>query len=238
MTLRDPSGPTFTVTEGLADPDRGTTVDANTPWIIGIATKTFVAVVVLQLAEEGRLDLDAPIEDYFPDLPNAARITTRRLLQHTGGLNGYLHADPVDRDPRPEWSAGELIAVAPGPVGEPGAGYHHTNTDYLVLGEIVEKVTSRPRYAEARGRILDPLGLRRTGYSGEPAGPSIGAGFVLDGGEFVEATDRWHPPLGGAAGGLYSTTADPAGLHAVALRRRSAQRFLGPSPRGGARVRG
>ncbi|RPJ43930.1 MAG: class A beta-lactamase-related serine hydrolase [Candidatus Latescibacterota bacterium] len=111
---REPSGGTFTVTEGFADLGRGTPVDPNTPWIIGSATKTFVAVVVPKLAREGKLDLDAPIEDYSPDLPNASRITTRQLLQHTGGLNEYLHTDPVDRDPRREWSAGGLIAVARG----------------------------------------------------------------------------------------------------------------------------
>lgn len=210
LALRDPSGALVSVTAGSADPTGRAPVDPGAPWIIGSTTKTFVAVVVLQLAQEGKLDLDAPVEPHLPDLPGAARITARRLLQHTSGLAEYLHSGAVLGDARRAWGAGELIAVATarGPVAEPGAGYHYANTNYLVLGELIEKVTARPWYAEVRSRILEPLGLRHTGYAGEPSAPALGAGYVVADGEFVEATDRWHPSLGGAAGGMYSTAAD------------------------------
>ncbi len=211
LTLCDASGTSFTVTAGVSDPNRRSApIDASTPWIIGSTTKTFVAVVVLQLAQERRLDLDATIEGFFPKLPAASRITTRQLLQHASGLNEYLHTDPVDRDARREWGAPALIAVAVarGPVAEPGVGYHYSNTNYLLLGEIIEKVTSRPWYAEVRSRIIDPLRLGHTGYAGETSAPRIGAGYVIENGRFVEATGRWHPSIGGAAGGMYSNTAD------------------------------
>jgi D-alanyl-D-alanine carboxypeptidase len=211
LALRDRSGASFTVTAGAADPTRGSAaIDPSTPWIIGSTTKTFVAVVVLQLAREGRLDLDATVEAFFPDLPAASRITARRLLQHTSGLHEYLDSDAVRRDARREWSARELIAVAvaAGPVAEPGAGYHYANTNYLLLGELIAKVTSRPWHAEVRSRIIEPLGLRHTGYAGERSAPRPGAGYVIEDGKFVEATDRWHPSIGGAAGAIYSTTAD------------------------------
>jgi D-alanyl-D-alanine carboxypeptidase len=211
LALRDPSGASVTVTAGTADASRGgAPVDARTPWIIGSTTKTFVAVVALQLAQERKLDLDATIESFFPDLPGASRTTTRQLLQHTSGMSEYLHTDAVDRDARRAWRARELIAiaVARGPVAEPGSGYHYANTNYLLIGEIIEKVTSRPWYAEVRSRILAPLGLEHTGYAGEPSAPRIGTGHVIADGEFVDATERWHPSLGGAAGGMYSTTAD------------------------------
>ncbi len=211
LALRDSSGASFTVTAGVGDPERpGATIDTGTPWIIGSTTKTFVAVVVLQLEQEGRLDLDKTIEGFFPGLPSASRITTRQLLQHTSGLNEYLHTEQVDRDAKRDWQAPALIAVAVarGPVAEPGTNYHYANTNYLVLGEIIQKVTSRPWYAEVRSRILEPLGLRHTGFAGESSAPRIGSGYVIEGGRFVEATERWHPSVGGAAGGMYSTTAD------------------------------
>lgn len=211
LALRDPSGAWCTVTSGVADVARASApIDTSAPWNIGSVTKTFVAVVVLQLVQEGRLDLDATVESFVPDLPAASRITTRQLLQHTSGVNEYLRSDAVLGDARREWSARELIAaaVARGPVAEPGAGYHYSNTNYVVLGEIIEKVTSRPWHAEVRSRILEPLGLRHTGYFGEPAAPRLAAGYVIERGRFVEATDRWHPSLGGAAGGMYSTAAD------------------------------
>ena len=211
LALHQPSGASTTITAGAAGLDRaGAPIDANTPWNIGSTTKTFVAVVVLQLAQEGKLDLDAPVEPFFPDLPDAARITIRQLLQHTGGLNEYLDSETVLRDARREWSAAELIAVAvaKGPAGAPGGSHHYANTNYLVLGEIIERVTGRPWYAEVRSRILEPLGLARTGYIGEPGAILVGPGHISERGEFVEASTRWHPSLGGAAGGMYSTTAD------------------------------
>jgi len=211
LALRDPSGTRVTVTAGTADPARGSgPVDPGTPWIIGSATKTFVAVVVLQLAQERKLDLDAAIAPFFPDLPGASRITSRQLLQHTSGLAEYLHTDVVDRDARRAWAARELIAVAVarGPVAEPGARYHYANTNYLVLGEIIEKVTSRPWHAEVRSRIVEPLGLRSTGYAGGPSAPRLGRGHVIADGKFVDASDLWHPSVGGAAGAMYSTSAD------------------------------
>jgi D-alanyl-D-alanine carboxypeptidase len=210
VALRDPSGATFTVTGGVAETTRGGAPDPGTPWIIGSTTKTFVAVVVLQLAQEGKLDLDAPVERLLPDLPDASRITTRRLLQHTSGLAEYLDGPAVRGDARRPWRASELVAVAVarGPVGEPGARYSYANTNYVLLGELVERVTSRPWWAEVRSRIVEPLGLRRTGYAGEPSAPALGTGHVIAGGRFVEATDRWHPSVGGAAGGMYSTAAD------------------------------
>lgn len=210
LALRDPSGALVSVTAGSADPTRSAPIDPSAPWIIGSTTKTFVAVVVLQLAQERKLDLDATVESYFPDLPGASRITARQLLQHTSGVAEYLHSDAVVEDARREWRARELIAVAVarGPVAEPGAGFHYANTNYLLLGELVEKVTARPWYAEVRSRILEPLGLRHTGYAGEPSAPRLGAGHVIADGKFVDATERWHPSLGGAAGGMYSTAAD------------------------------
>lgn len=211
MALREASGASFTVTSGLADPDHGSApVDASVPWIIGSATKTFVAVVVLQLEQEGKLDLDAKVGTLLPDLPAVARLTPRQLLQHTSGLNEYLHTAPVDRDAKRPWGARELIAVAVarGALSEPGARYHYANTNYLVLGEIIEKVTQRPWHAEIRTRILEPLALQHTGYFGEPSAPRLGPGHVIERGRFVEATDLWHPSVGGAAGAMYSTTAD------------------------------
>ena len=91
-------------------------------WNIGSVTKTFVAVVVLQLAQEGRIDLDAGIEGYLPDLPGADRITPRQLLQHTSGLAEYNDKPAVLNDAQRTWTPSELIAVAEaaGRVGEPG----------------------------------------------------------------------------------------------------------------------
>ncbi len=211
LSLRPGAEAPFTVATGRAEArPGGARVDPGVPWAIGSVTKVFVAVVVLQLAQEGRLDLDAPVGPRLPGLPGVAHLTARQLLQHTSGLAEYLHTAPVEREPRRAWPARDLVAVAlaRGPVAAPGAGYHYANTNYLVLGELIEQVTARPWHAEVRRRLLEPLGLDQTGYAGEPSAARIGAGHLRDGGTFLDATDRWHPSLGGAAGGMYATSAD------------------------------
>src|SRR5262245_37644512 len=144
IALLEPDGTVVEATAGTTsvDPASGP-VDLTVPWNIGSATKTFVAVVVLQLADEGRIDLDAGIDRYLPDLPDADRITPRQLLQHTSGLGEYLDAPAVRSDLQREWTPDELIAVAEaaGRVGEPGGPHHYANTNYIVLGEIIEQVT-------------------------------------------------------------------------------------------------
>ena len=167
IAVRDRDGTITEVTAGTptVDPASGP-VDPDVPWNIGSATKTFVAVVVLQLAEEGRLDLDAGIDGFLPDLPGADRITPRQLLQHTSGLGEYLDQTALLTDAQREWAPSELIAVAEaaGRVGEPAGPFHYSNTNYVVLGEIIEHVTGTPSSEDLpRGRGRRALDRRRGG---------------------------------------------------------------------------
>src|SRR5215218_5820279 len=161
IALADGDGAVTEVTAGTTavDPASGP-VDPDVAWNIGSATKTFVAVVVLQLAEEGRLDLDAGIAAYLPDLPGADRITPRQLLAHTSGLGEYGDQPALRNDMQRVWTPSELIALAEaaGRFGEPGAAHHYSNTGYIVLGEIIEQVTGHPWADEVTTRISAPLG--------------------------------------------------------------------------------
>jgi D-alanyl-D-alanine carboxypeptidase len=210
MALHDPVLGDTLVTTGTTRASNGAPVDPEVPWGIGSVTKTFVAVVVLQLAEEGALDLDASIEPYFPALPRAADISVRQLLQHTSGLNEYFESPDVQADLRRPWSPGALIdaAVALGPVGEPGGDYHYSNTNYILLGQLVEEVTGRPWDEAVRDRILEPLGMQHTHYIGQKLAPPVGTGHRIEDGRFVDYTNVEHPSTGGAAGGLQSTATD------------------------------
>jgi D-alanyl-D-alanine carboxypeptidase len=207
IALRDPDG---TVTEAAGgttttDPASGA-VDPDVPWNIGSATKSFIAVVVLQLADEGRVDLDAGIDRYFPDLPSADRITPRQLLNHTSGLGEYLDQPAVVNEPLRQWTPAELVAIAEaaGRVGEPGGPHRYANTNYIVLGEIIEQVTGNPWAEEVHARIAEPLGLTHTGRITDTAAPSF---HVVDG-SFVDVTHGFDPSVGGAAGAMQSTSRD------------------------------
>ncbi len=113
IAVLDPEGTVTEVSAGTptVDPASGP-VDPGIAWNIGSATKPFLAVVVLQLADEGLIDLDDGIERFLPDLPSAELITPRQLLQHTSGLGEYLDQPAVREHTARHWTAAELIAVA------------------------------------------------------------------------------------------------------------------------------
>jgi D-alanyl-D-alanine carboxypeptidase len=207
IAVRDRSGTVTEVTSGTQTVDPASPpVDPNVPWNVGSVTKTFVAVVTLQLADEGRLDLDAGISRYFPNLPGADRITPRELLQHTSGLHEYNDQPAVLQNMTRKWTPSELIAVAEaaGRVDEPGAASHYSNTNYVVLGETIEQITGHPWADEVRTRIVEPLGL--TGTKLVADNPPVG--YKIVDGSFVDATSSADPSVGGAAGGLLSTDHD------------------------------
>jgi D-alanyl-D-alanine carboxypeptidase len=192
---------------------------------VGSVTKTFVATVVLQLAAEGRLGLDDPIERRLPGLiPGGAVITIRQLLSHTSGLPDYAD-DAFVRglfdDPRRIWAPRDLIsrATSRAPLFAPGAGFAYSSTGYVALGLIVEATTGRPLADAVRRRIVVPLHLRATSLD---AGPHIA-------GRHAHGYTRYHgarKPLdisdigqsfAWAAGALVSTADDLASFYRALL---------------------
>jgi D-alanyl-D-alanine carboxypeptidase len=207
LALRTRDGSTVMATSGTRSvAPESAEVDPSVAWNIGSVTKMFVAVVVLQLAEADALDLDSGIHQYLPELSGSERITPRQLLQHTSGLGEYLDQPAVLTDTRREWTPDELIAVAEaaGRTGEPGGPHAYSNTNYIVLGEIIEQVTGNSWDDEVRERIAEPLGLQDTRLTVVRGTP----GYGVEDGAFVDYTDRYHLSLGGAAGALESTAAD------------------------------
>ena len=185
-------------------------VDASIPWAIGSVTKTFVAVVVLQLVDEGELALDDPIgpllEGTGVEIADADTITVRQLLQHTSGLAEYIDEPAVTSQGDRVWSPAELVAVAEahGRIDAPGGGHHYANTNYVVLGEIVRHVTGHTWDDEVRRRRGEPLGLDSTGLIGDERSP----GYAVVDGRPVEVVGAGDPSVGGAAGAMQSTVAD------------------------------
>jgi D-alanyl-D-alanine carboxypeptidase len=209
----------------------------------GSITKSFVATVVLQLVGEGRLGLDDTLQQWLPGiLPDGARITMRHLLQHTSGVVNYTNAQSFRAVYRTEadivrlrdhtWTARELVAfVEDLPLlFEPVTGWMYSNTNFVLLSMVVERLTGAGYAAEVRRRILRPLGLRQTQVPGtDPVlrGPHPHGYLAVEHDGVVEPADitEFNPSVAGASGELVSTAAE---LN-VFFRALIGGRLLGPS---------
>ncbi|MFB8282234.1 serine hydrolase domain-containing protein [Nocardia colli] len=216
IEVRDAHGRTV-LTSGVANLETRAPIAADSRFRIGSMTKMFVATVVLQLVGEHRVALDAPVEQYLPGvLRNGGQgVTARQLLQHTGGLPDYLDylsVEQVLKDPLTHHDPLELVNLAldQQPSFPPGTGWAYSNTDYLLAGLLIEKVTGRP-YADAIDqRIIRPLGLRDTSVPGDE--PSIAGnhprGYHRMGGADPVDISEFNPSVAGAAGGMISSATD------------------------------
>lgn len=166
MAVRLADGTVIWGTSGYVNPSGNELWSANTPSLIGSITKTFTAVVVMQLVEEGKLTLDDTVNTWFPEQPNGDKITIRMLLSHTSGLADYQKLFELDPEKfTSDWTPEELIAEAnkAGTLGKPGSSTaHYSSTNYIMLGRIIEKVTGNSWEHEIESRIIQPLGLNST----------------------------------------------------------------------------
>jgi D-alanyl-D-alanine carboxypeptidase len=222
VAIRLPGGETWTAVKGFAElvPDRPLTED--TVFAIASVTKTFVAALILQLAEEGRLSLDDLLATHLPDAPRADRVTVRQLLGHRSGIHNYFENPRYNRevfaDPSRRWTYEEILGFVRAPYCQPDACYHYSNTNYVLLGRIAEVVTGEPLSALLRARFLEPLGLERTVYQPDEPTPSDAAhGHWAYSGGYTDHTGAQTviPSLStasvaGAAGAMASTAGDLA----------------------------
>ncbi|MFJ9824360.1 serine hydrolase domain-containing protein [Streptomyces sp. NPDC101160] len=175
---------------GVADTETGRPVTPDMRHRVGSITKTFVAAAVLQQVEQGRIGLDAPIGEQLPDLvpgERGRRVTVRMLLNHTSGFAEYIpYAFPSIQGAPWDVSAqslddyrfracdpAELIALglaAPSPAEPGGTPGVYSNTNYLLLGRLLEKVTGAPAEEYVAEHVVAPAGLRHTAF---PTGPHV-----------------------------------------------------------------
>jgi D-alanyl-D-alanine carboxypeptidase len=168
VLVQDPKLGTWTAAIGTSDLETQAPITADMHFRIGSITKTFTGTVILQLVDEGKLRLDDPIAKYQSSVPNGAHITIRQLLQMTSGLFNYTEDlawnRALDADPGRVWSPQELIAIALAhpPYFAPGADFHYSNTNTVLLGLIIEQTTGNNVADEFARRIFAPLGMRDT----------------------------------------------------------------------------
>ena len=223
------NGESFGLAVGFSDRETKTPMKPNDRLLAGSVGKTFAAATALQLIKEGKIGLDDRIEKYlgrepwFSRLPNAKEITVRQLLNHTSGLVRYEFKEQFTKDltanPEKVWKPAELVAylLDEKPPFEAGKGWDYSDTNYIVLGMIIEKVTGRKFYDEADRRLMKPLKLTGTipqdgprlkgvvqGYAG-PNNPFGGTDAMIVNGKFAI-----NPQFEWTGGGYASTAHDLA----------------------------
>ncbi|GAA2263961.1 serine hydrolase domain-containing protein [Kitasatospora cystarginea] len=218
-SVTDRDGRTRTYTAGVGDLATGAKVPKDGQVRIGSNTKTFTAVVVLQLVGEGKIGLDASVDTYLPGLVrgdgiDGRRITVRQLLQHTSGLPNYLKYIDFAADQHRYFDARDLLDIALQYKADfsPGTKWEYSNTNYILAGLIVQKVTGRPLAEEIDQRIIKSIGLRHT-YFPAPGDTAIrephpeGYFRASAGAPLRDVTDL-DPSMGWSAGQMISTDSD------------------------------
>jgi D-alanyl-D-alanine carboxypeptidase len=211
-------GPDGTYIRAFGVADKTTRAPMKTDFYsrIGSVTKTFTVTGILQLADQGKLGLDDPIAKFVDGVPQGDKITLRQLARMQSGLFNYSASPAFQQamfaDPRRPFTPQELLndAFAQPNQFPPGEGFEYCNTNTVLLGLVVEKVSGQPLHSYIHDEILAPLGMSDTSFPTTNAFPEPHAqGYTVQtaDGKEAAATD-WNPSWGWAAGAIISTLDD------------------------------
>lgn len=196
---------------GLADVAANTPITADTKFRIGSVTKQFTAAAILLLHEDGKLDVDAPFCNYMESCPDAWKpVTVRNLATMSSGIPSFTGLPEFrelrKKDMKPAESIG-LVSHLP-LKAKPGEVYEYSNTNYIILGMIIERLSGQSYEQFITERITKPLDLKNTGYDhGKERLPHAALGYSLKDDEVVPA-EQASMMVPFSAGALYSTTGD------------------------------
>ncbi|MEU2234881.1 serine hydrolase domain-containing protein [Streptomyces vietnamensis] len=214
--LSAPGKGTYIRSFGVADKATGQPMDPGLYMRIGSETKTFTVTALLQLVDRGKVGIDDPISKYVDGVPNGDRITLRNLASMRSGLFNYSADEDfykaLTSDPYRPFTPQQLLAYSfKHPVQfQPGAEFDYCNTNLILLGLVVEKVSGTPLHEFIQKNVIEPTGLRHTVFPTDAAFPSPHAhGYTVQtaSGKLEDSTD-WNPSWGWAAGAMISDLQD------------------------------
>ncbi|HKP87674.1 MAG TPA: serine hydrolase domain-containing protein [Blastocatellia bacterium] len=219
--------PVFEKAYGLANKSKNIPINKETKFNLGSMNKMFTSVAIAQLVEAGKLSFDDTVGKHLPDYPNkdvAGKVTIHQLLTHTSGLGSYWNAKFDAKKSGIKTVSDYLSLFADEPLlFEPGQRFEYSNSGFIVLGAIIEKVSGQSYYDYVREHIYKPAGMKNTdAYEMTEQTPNMAMGYTIEGkGGAADGARRENissrPNKGGPAGGGYSTVEDLLKFH-VALR--------------------
>ncbi len=225
-----PNNELISVSDGFADKEKKILIKPEDKMFSGSTGKTFCAAIILQLIDEGKLAVDDLISKYFGEeewfnrVPNLNEVSIRMLLNHTTGIPRYAFDNSLwkimKENPDKIWTGEERLSFIfdAKAVHEAGKGWGYSDTNYIILGMLIEKLTNNDYYAELNRRILQPLKLNNTlpgnsreiqglitGYTSYPDVFLLPEKVLLDVGKFA-----FNPQMEFTGGGIACTTSDLA----------------------------
>lgn len=205
---------------GMANVELGVELAPEQVFHIASVTKIFTAAFVLKLTEEGKLTLEDPLSAYLPDFPGGASISIRQLLNHTAGISdrAVLSPDPAFR--RRDVDMTTLVnEIGAQPLSfAPGTSQRYSNSGYILLGAVIEKITGHPWHVALSEQLLQPLGLHHTQYGGVlPIIPGRVAGYTKDDASSVLTNSDYISMSVPASAGALASTLDDLHLWIQAL---------------------
>ncbi|MBD1367060.1 beta-lactamase family protein [Mucilaginibacter sp. ZT4R22] len=194
---------------GYSSVEAKTPADAHTKYRIGSISKIFTGVIVFQLIEEKKLTLQTTLDKYYPQMPNAAKISIAQLLGHRSGLFNITNDPAFGTYMTTAQTHEQLLAkmAALKPEFEPGEKYKYSNTNFILLGYIIENITGKPYAEVVKKRITDKIGLKDTYYGGKinPVNNEAFSYRYAGSWKLLPESDMSIP---GGAGALVSTPTD------------------------------
>jgi D-alanyl-D-alanine carboxypeptidase len=217
VLVRIPGRGSYVQTYGVADTATGRPFRRTDHVRIASITKTFTGTLILRLVDRGQLSLDDHLSRYVKGIDNGRQITIRQMLNMTSGIFSYTEDEQFGKDfdanpaePFPP-SAAIAIIKAHDPDFAPGNGWHYSDSNYLLLGVIAEKVTGRPIDRLMQDLVLDPIGLSHTSYPTTPAIPRPHpVGYVAQPEGSLRDVTAVNPAVAAGAGAMISTLDDLA----------------------------
>jgi CubicO group peptidase (beta-lactamase class C family) len=196
----------FNINYGFENLDKKIPASVNTQYKIGSITKTFTAVLIMKLIEEQRLTLDTKLSAFYKEVENADKISINDLLHHTSGIYNYTDDSLFLKTMQKPHSKKELLETFSKKTSQfsPGTKNEYSNSNYILLGYIIEDLTKMSYQRNIETKIINRLKLKNTSFAPKT---NVAKSFLWQNDKFVNSTE-WDMSVAFSAGGLYSTTND------------------------------
>lgn len=212
LCIREGENVVFNKAYGFADVEKNISADRMTKYKIGSVTKTFTAVMIMQLIEEKKLNLETKLNRFYPKIPNAEKITIYDLLHHRTGIVDYINGDSITAKNIYRFhSKEEMIQKITDykPLFEPGTKHEYSNSNYNLLGYIIETLTKKSYAENIQTRIVKKANLINTYFPQGKIETSVGESYsYLFNGTKWEKVEEWENSIAYSAGAIISTPAD------------------------------